>query len=103
MPEITPLDELDETPHAEVFERREPRTVRLRLDADQRVPEHTHPGTNVVLHLLSGRLQLTLGDEVYEVEPGQLVRFSGDQQVSPYAVEPSTAVVVFAPDTTDSR
>lgn len=99
MPEITTLDELEQTPHAEVFDRREPRAVRLRLEADERVPRHTHPGTNVVLHLLSGRLELTLGERAVDVEPGQLVRFSGDQEISPYAVEPSTAVVVFAPDT----
>lgn len=99
MPEVTAITELEETPHAEVFEERAPRTVRLRLDADERVPAHRHPGTNVVLHLLSGHLELTLGEDVYDLEPDDVIRFDGGQDVSPYAVEPSTAVVVFAPAT----
>jgi quercetin dioxygenase-like cupin family protein len=97
MPERTTLADLDDHPHAEVFEQRRPRTVRLELDADERVPRHTHGGTNVVLHLLTGRLELTLDDETYSLDAGELIRFSGDREVSPYAVEASTAVVVFAP------
>lgn len=97
VPEITTLDDLEDAPHAEVFDEHRPRTVRLELDADQRVPRHTHPGMDVVLHVLSGELELTLDDEVHDLESGQLVRFSGDREVSPYAPEPCTAVVVFAP------
>lgn len=99
MPETASLDELEPTPHAEVFEERRPRTVRLELEEDQRVPPHRHPGNDVVLHLLSGALELTLDDETYDLEPNELVRFSGEREVSPYAVEESTAVVVFAPAT----
>ncbi|MFB6102965.1 MAG: cupin domain-containing protein [Haloplanus sp.] len=99
MPERTTLADLDETPHAEVFEieAHRPRVVRLRLAADERIPRHTHEGTNVVLHLLDGRLELTLDDETYDLDPGDVIRFSGEREVSPYAVEPSTAVAVFAP------
>ncbi len=99
MPERTSLDALESTTHAEVFEERSPRTVRLRLEADQRVPEHRHPDSNVVLHLLDGSLALTLGDEVYDLEPGDVVRFDGDQDISPHAIKESTALVVFAPKT----
>lgn len=102
MPEVTSLDRLDDAPHAEVFDDRAPRTVRLELEADQRVPEHRHPESNVVLHVLEGGIDLTLGDEVYDLEPGDVVRFDGDQDVSPYAREESTALVVFAPKTDDS-
>lgn len=97
MAEITNLGDPEGTPHAEVFEQRRPRTVRLRLEAGQRVPAHTHPGMDVVLHLVSGRLELALDDERHELGPDDLVRFSGDREVSPRAVEASTAVVVFAP------
>lgn len=103
MPEITDVDDLTKTPHAEVFEARRPRTVRLRLDADERIPPHTHPGTNVVLHLLSGRLELSLDGETYDVGPGELVRFSGEREISPRALEPSTAVAVFAPAEADAE
>lgn len=97
MPEITDLDDLTKTPHAEVFDKRQPRTVRLQLDADQRVPPHRHPGTDIVLYLVSGRLELALDDETYDVTPGDAVRFSGDREIAPLALEPSTAIVVFAP------
>ncbi|WP_254764163.1 cupin domain-containing protein [Natrinema marinum] len=99
MPERTSLDDLESAPHAEVFEDRSPRTVRLRLATDERVPEHRHPDSNVVLHLVDGALELTLGDEVYDLEPGDVVRFDGDQDISPHALENSTALVVFAPKT----
>lgn len=95
--EVTALEELTATPHAEVFERREPRTVRLQLEAGESVPPHTHPGKDIVLHLLSGRLELTLDGERHELAAGELVQFSGDREVSPRAAEPSTAVLVFAP------
>jgi quercetin dioxygenase-like cupin family protein len=97
MPERTALDELTERPHADVFDTRRPRTVRLALDAGERVPPHTHPGLDIVLHLLSGRLELALDGETYDLSAGELIRFSGDREVSPHAVDESVAVVVFAP------
>ncbi|PSP86409.1 cupin [Halobacteriales archaeon QS_1_68_17] len=95
--EITTLADLDGTPHADVFDDHRPRTVRLALDAGEAVPRHTHPGTDIVLHLLSGRLELTLDDETHAVEAGQLVQFSGDREISPRAATDATAVLVFAP------
>jgi len=41
---------------------------------------------------------MTLDDETYALDAGDLIRFSGDREVSPHAVESSTAVVVFAPE-----
>lgn len=84
MLEIKSIDALEETPHAEVFDKRTPRTVRLRLEADERVPEHRHPESNVVLYLLEGTVELTLGDDIYTLEPGDIARFDGDQDISPY-------------------
>lgn len=97
MPEITALKELTKTPHAEVFDRQEPRTVRLQLDAGEQMPPHTHPGTDIVLYLVSGHLELWLDDDCHEMTPEQLARFSGEREISPHALEPSTAIVVFAP------
>lgn len=101
MPEIASLDELEASPHAEVFDQSQPRTVRLELAADQRVPAHTHPGKDIVIHLVSGHLELALDEDTYELTAGELIQFSGDREVSPYAVEPSTAVIVFAPAVDD--
>ncbi|QLK26142.1 cupin domain-containing protein [Natrinema zhouii] len=97
MPAITSVDELEATPHAEVFEERTPRTVRLRLEADDRVPAHRHPESNVILHLLEGEIELTLDDEVYPLESGDIAQFDGDQDISPHAIDDSTALLVFAP------
>jgi quercetin dioxygenase-like cupin family protein len=97
MPERTTLAALDDHPHAEVFETRRPRTVRLELDAGEDIPRHTHAGTNVVFHLLTGRLNLTLDDETYALNAGEVIRFDGSREVSPAAVKDSTALIVFAP------
>lgn len=96
-PEITRLGTLEKTPHTEVFDHDAPRTVRLKLDAGQQMPPHRHPGTNIVLHLLTGELDLVLDDETYALAPGDLIRFSGECEIAPCAIEDSVAVVVFAP------
>ena len=96
-PERVCLDELEGAPHAVVFERDAPRTVRLTLDADQRLPAHRHPGTDVVCHLVEGELDLALDGEHHQLAAGDLLRFSGEHEVSPRAIEDSIAVLVFAP------
>ncbi|SFC43808.1 Cupin domain-containing protein [Halobiforma haloterrestris] len=98
MPERTSLESLTDTPHAVAFDD-EPRTVRLELEADQRIPEHRHPESHVLFHVLSGAVDLDLDGETYDLEAGDLVRFDGDSEVSPHAIEESTALVVFAPKT----
>lgn len=97
MPEHTDLGDLEATTHAEVFETREPRTVRLSLKAEESVPPHTHPGTNVVILCLSGQIRLDLDDQVFQIGPEEAVRFRGDREVSPTAIKDSTAIIVFAP------
>lgn len=90
------LEGLEGSPHARVFEG-EPQTIRLTLAEGERVPPHQHPDRQIVLHLLEGRLTLTLGDTDHDVRAGDLVRFDGAQDVSPTALERSVAVLVLAP------
>jgi quercetin dioxygenase-like cupin family protein len=97
MPEHTDLKDLEATAHAEVFETRKPRTVRLLLEAEESVPPHTHPGTDVVFLCLSGQIELSVDDEVFHVNSEEAVRFRGEQEVSPKAIEDSTAIIVIAP------
>lgn len=94
---MTTIDELEDTPHAEVFETRRPRVVRLQLGAGESVPPHTHPESDVVIHVLEGEVVLSLDGEGYDLEAGQTVRFSGRLEVSPEAKTDATALVVFAP------
>ncbi|QIB74363.1 cupin domain-containing protein [Halogeometricum borinquense] len=97
MTEIVHLPDLDGTPHANVFPESEPKTIRLTLEADERVAPHDHPGRSIVLHVLDGALELELGDETHALERGDVARFDGDQDISPLATEPSTALIVLAP------
>lgn len=96
MTTIQSLSELGATPHANVFPDNEPKTIRLALEAGEEVPAHAHPGREIVLHVISGRLELRLDADSHELEAGEIARFDGDQQVSPRAIEDTTALIVLA-------
>jgi len=96
MVEVTALEDLQAEPHAEAFDG-PPRTVRLELGEGDRIPPHTHPDTRIVLHLLSGRLSLDVGEETVALAPGDVARFGGDREISPLAETDATALLVFAP------
>lgn len=97
MVERTSIDELTEAPHAEVFEEPSPRTVRLHLEAGETVPRHSHPGTDVVCYVVDGTLEIEVDGEPITAAAGDVVRFSGDREVSPEALEDARAILVFAP------
>ncbi|NLV10276.1 MULTISPECIES: cupin domain-containing protein [Halomicrobium] len=94
--ELVSLDDLDDDGRATLFEH-EPHTVRLSLAADEGVPAHQHPDRQIVFHQLSGELDLHLGDEVVSLTAGDVVRFDGDQDISPQARTDSEALLVLAP------
>lgn len=89
------LPELDDAGRATLFEG-EPRTVRLALETGESIPAHQHPGRDVVCHLLSGRMELTLAGETVSLEAGDVVRFDGAQDISPRAETDCEAVLVLA-------
>ncbi|ADB60646.1 Cupin 2 conserved barrel domain protein [Haloterrigena turkmenica DSM 5511] len=94
------LDDLEETPHAHVFDG-EPRTVRLELAAGEGVPAHRHPERTIVCHVLKGTLEIRLGDEEYVLEAGELLKFDGRQEIAPEARTDATALLVLAPRADD--
>lgn len=94
---LSPAQHVDSPAGRTSSERQAPKTIRLALEAGESVPRHSHPGEDVVLHLVEGRLELELDDERYDLAAGDLVRFAGEREVSPTAVEDSVAVIVFAP------
>lgn len=96
MPRIEHLAELDAAPHANVFPEHEPKTIKLSLDAGERVPEHDHPDREIVLYLLEGKLRLELDGVPHALDAGDVARFDGDQGISPVADEPSAALLVLA-------
>ncbi|AAV46314.1 unknown [Haloarcula marismortui ATCC 43049] len=74
----------------------EPKTIQLTLDAGESIPPHTHPDRDIVFLLRSGAVDLTLGDETLSLSPGDIVRFDGDQDISPAATADSEALLVLA-------
>jgi quercetin dioxygenase-like cupin family protein len=96
MAAIEHLPDFEATPHANVFPDVEPKTIRLTLDADERVDPHTHPGRDVVFHLIDGAIDLDLDDERHALAAGDVARFDGEREISPVARESSTALVVLA-------
>lgn len=91
------LADLDGEPHAAAFPGREPKTVRLSLDAGQTVPEHTHPDRTVLFHALTGAFEVRLDGEEHAIEAGEIAQFDGETAVEPTATEDATALVVLAP------
>ncbi|WP_226042956.1 cupin domain-containing protein [Natrinema sp. DC36] len=96
MPTIRSLSELEATPHANVFPTEEPKTIRLKLAPDEAVKPHSHPGRDIVFHLLEGEIKLELAGDTYDITAGDIARFDGDQDIAPHALEPSTALIVLA-------
>lgn len=94
-PAVQSLEALESTPHAQVFDG-EPKTIRLALEAGESIAPHQHPDRQIVMHVLEGRLSVSLDDDEYEVNAGELVRFDGAQDIAPEALADSTALLVLA-------
>ena len=101
MTETVALADLTERPREVAFPGGEPKTVRLALDAGEEVPAHRHPEREIVVHLVSGRLDVQVDGESNVLESGELLRFDGRREVSPTAEEDSVAVLVLAPRSDD--
>lgn len=101
MTETVALDNLTERPREVAFPAAEPKTVRLALDAGEEVPAHRHPERQIVIYLVSGRLDVRVDGESNVLEPGEVLRFDGRQEVAPKAEADSTALLVLAPRADD--
>jgi quercetin dioxygenase-like cupin family protein len=87
------LDETDEKTVARLFD--VPQTLRLELDGGEQRPEHSHPGKEILLFLHEGELDIRLDGESHTVKEGDAIRFSGESDISPRAVEDTVALLVF--------
>ena len=96
MTTVENVHEVQGAPHAQLFPESEPKTVRLTLEAGERVEPHRHPGREIVFYIIDGAIELQLGPENHELETGDVARFEGDQDISPLATEGSTALIVLA-------
>ncbi|WP_280587432.1 DUF2249 domain-containing protein [Halorubrum sp. Boch-26] len=91
------IAELDGEPHADAFPGREPKSIRLSLEAGERVPEHEHPDRTVLFHVLEGAIDVALDGDPRRVEAGEILRFEGESAIEPTAREDSVALVVLSP------
>jgi quercetin dioxygenase-like cupin family protein len=68
----------------------------FRLQEGSVLPRHAHPHEQTG-YLVSGRLRLTIGDEAFDVQPGDSWCIPGDVAHEAVALAGSVAVEVFAP------
>lgn len=52
---------------------------RVIIPANQTNPRHRHPNCDEILHLLSGRIEHSLGDEKFLLEPGDTISIPAGQ------------------------
>jgi quercetin dioxygenase-like cupin family protein len=68
----------------------------FRLEKGALLPRHRHPHEQTG-YLVSGRIDLTIGDATHQVEPGDSWSIPGDVEHNAVAYENSVAVEVFSP------
>jgi quercetin dioxygenase-like cupin family protein len=66
------------------------------IEGGKGLPPHAHPHEQTG-YLISGRMRFTVGDERFEVEPGDSWSIPGDAEHSAEAFEDSRGVEVFSP------
>jgi quercetin dioxygenase-like cupin family protein len=71
-------------------------TAEFRLEKGSQLPSHVHPQEQTG-YLISGRMRLFVGDDVYDVEPGDSWCVPGNVEHRAEILADSVAVEVFAP------
>jgi quercetin dioxygenase-like cupin family protein len=69
----------------------------------QHNPRHHHPNCDEVLHVLSGRIVHTLGEEEFEMWPGDTISIARGVQHNAHNVGEDTAVLMIAFSTPDRQ
>jgi quercetin dioxygenase-like cupin family protein len=68
----------------------------FRLEQGADLPRHSHPHEQTG-YLVSGQIELTIGDETYRVKPGDSWCITGNVEHKAMALEDSVAIEVFSP------
>ena len=66
------------------------------LEKDRQLPKHAHPQEQTG-YLVSGRIRLTIGEETFEVEPGDSWCVPGNIDHRAEILADSVAIEVFSP------
>jgi quercetin dioxygenase-like cupin family protein len=67
------------------------------LEKGSLLPNHSHPDNEQTGYLVSGRMRLIVGGEIYEVEPGDSWCIPAGLEHRAEVLEDSVAVEVFSP------
>ena len=76
--------------------------MRVQIDAGSHLPRHQHPHEQATT-ILSGRLQLTVGETLYDMGPGMTVFIPGGSPHQAFAPVATEALDVFTPVREDYR
>jgi quercetin dioxygenase-like cupin family protein len=68
----------------------------FRLEKGSLLPKHAHPHEQTG-YLISGRIRLSIGEETFEVEPGDSWCIPGDREHGAEILADSVAIEVFSP------
>ena len=68
----------------------------FKLERGNELPKHKHPHEQTG-YLVSGRIDLIIGDEIYETRPGDSWSIPGDMEHGANVIEDSVAIEVFSP------
>ena len=68
----------------------------FRMEQGSQLPAHAHPQEQTG-YLISGRVRLTIGDEIFEVEPGDGWSVPGNVTHRAEILADSVAIEVFSP------
>ncbi len=68
----------------------------FRLEADSVLPPHSHPHEQTG-YLVEGRINLTIGQQMFEVQPGDSWCIPGNVEHSAQILKNSLAIEVFSP------
>lgn len=68
----------------------------FRLERGADLPRHSHPHEQTG-YLVSGQLELTIGDETHQVKPGDSWIIAGEVEHNALALADSVAIEVFSP------
>ena len=71
-------------------------TCEFRLKKDSRLPGHAHPYEQTG-YLVSGRMELSIGERTFEVESGDCWCIPADVEHGAVILEDSVAIEVFSP------
>ena len=66
------------------------------LEKGAQIPRHAHPHEQTG-YLISGRIRLSIGEDTFDVEPGDSWCIPGDVEHRAEFIEDSVAVEVFSP------